>query len=188
MLRSLVGSEMCIRDRGIAAGRIQHAAQIYAGTPEAAALLLMCSSAEFGGEANAYALIQDGLRVHSPRAAWRVMVDTRSKGTRGNARFALERVRDELCFAGATVRIILVTNEYHMERARFLFEWVASDVFGAGSRWYIECSACPNEPAEECEKYLKVARATERRQKRELFDANQKKGSGVSLWCGTFFQ
>ena len=61
------------------------------------------------------------------RGSRRLEADTRSKSTKGNARFGLERTR-ALCYPQCNVHIILVTSDFHMERSRMIFQR-AADVF-----------------------------------------------------------
>ena len=71
-----------------------------------------------------------------PRPRWRQDVDTRSRTTQGNARFAMERLRDSYCYPGAVVRLILVTSDFHVARARMIFHRAAEAILRpAGHAW-----------------------------------------------------
>ena len=54
--------------------------------------------------------------------AWRIIVDTRARSSLGNSRFAIERILTELVVPGICVRIHLVTNDFHIGRARMIFD------------------------------------------------------------------
>ena len=69
----------------------------------------------------------------------------------------MERLRDSYCYPGAVVRLILVTSDFHVVRARMIFHRAAEAILRpAGHAWYIECRSSPT-PAHRTPRRLHAA-------------------------------
>lgn len=103
-----------------------------------------------------------------PPRRFRQEIDTQSKSTQGNARFCMERLRDGYLYPRAVARIVLVTSDFHIERARMIFHRAAEAILRpAGHRWYIECRGCVT-PKDAPPKFLKQAIPAEKEQRERL--------------------
>ena len=103
-----------------------------------------------------------------PPRRFRQELDTQSKSTLGNARFCMERLRDGYLYPRAVARIVLVTSDFHIERARMIFHRAAEAILRpAGHRWYIECRGCVT-PEDAPPRYLEEARSLEEGQRARL--------------------
>ena len=113
-----------------------------------------------------------GMLARAPlRTRWRQDVDTRSVTTKGNARFCMERLRDNYCYEGAAVRIILVTSDFHMERARLIFHRAAEAILQpAGHSWYIECRSSETPDSAIGQRYRRDAERLEVWQRTRLWE------------------
>ena len=117
-----------------------------------------------------------------PRQRWRQDVDTRSDTTKGNARFCMERLRDSYCYPGAVVRLILVTSDFHMTRARMIFHRATEAILRpAGHAWYLECRSCATPETADGQKYRKAAGRLEDQQRKNLLDG-QEPDADVEKW------
>ena len=113
-------------------------------------------------------------RVVAPRPRWRQDVDTRSKTTQGNARFCMELLRDNYCYPGATVRLILVTSDFHMARARMIFHRAAEAILRpAGHSWYVECRCSKTPDNAAGHKYREAAGRLEDGQRKSLLERRE---------------
>jgi hypothetical protein len=95
-------------------------------------LVWTCSQSEFISHNFFKTLGEQTDLMNSPdfdHSTWRVIVDTRSKSTQGNARFSLQRILEEFADLGCMIVLHLVTSDFHMERARLIFERACSAIF-----------------------------------------------------------
>ena len=140
-----------------------------------ASLLFVGSQSEFAkgllGQLGQHASI---LAHAPPRPRWRQDVDTRSKTTQGNARFCMELLRDNYCYPGATVRLILVTSDFHMARARMIFHRAAEAILRpAGHSWYVECRCSKTPDNAAGHKYREAAGRLEDGQRKSLLERRE---------------
>lgn len=84
-----------------------------------------------------------GLSGQGAGGSMRVIVDSRAKSTLGHARFSLERVLSDLLRLECHVRVHLVTSDFHMERARMVFQRAcAAMLVTEGHNFELVCCPC----------------------------------------------
>ena len=95
----------------------------------------------------------------------------------------MERLRDSYCYPGAVVRLILVTSDFHVARARMIFHRAAEAILRpAGHAWYIECRSSPTPDTAEGRRYRDDAGRLEEGQRERLLEGRDSDADVRERW------